>query len=256
MSDQTTPDESGPEATEPTMDVQADDGARTADKAPATASETAAVDEAPGSAEAPADDVRAGEREAVPFWRKVPLWLWIVLAVLLLGGGAVGIIASSGAFDPEPLPTPPAETITAAPPTPTATPIERTVEATEFSAALPDTVLDLALAEMIAGGTWTDREPAPLEAYVLTYSDGGAKSVTLDVAQYQDAESATSALPETVDGEAETGEVIAGGVPVGEYWILVAGEGNTTIMWRNSTALFVLRGDEALVRDVYRAFPL
>lgn len=224
MSEQTTPEEQGP-----------------AHQAPA---------ESPEVATTSADDDARGTR---PWWRRVPLWVWIVAAVVVLGGGAVGVLAGSGTFDPEPLPTPPAETVTAEPPTPTAEPVERGFEATAFSAVLPDTVLDLALAEIAEGGRWVETDP--IEAYALTYSDGGAKNVTLEAAQYADEETATAALPEAPEG-AETGEVMAGGVVVGEFWIYPTDEGITTVLWRNSTALLVLEGDEVVVRDVFRAFPL
>ena len=227
MSEQTTPEENGP------------------------AHE--ALTESPEVATTPDDDAAIATGTG-PWWRKVPLWLWIAAAVVILGGGAVGVLATSGTFDPAPLPTPPAETVTAPAPTPTAEPVERPFEPTAFSAVLPDSVLDLALAEIAAdAGRWTETDP--LEAYALTYSDGGAKEVTLEAAQYADEETATGALPDVMVDDVETGEVRAGGVVVGEYWIVPA-DGTASIVWRNSTAVFVLEGPEEVVRDVFRAFPL
>ena len=212
--------------------------------------------EAPEPTVAPADDdARSTSGEAVPFWRKVPLWAWIVAGVVVIGGAVVGGLAASGSFDPEPLPTPAAATVTAEPPTPTAEPIERGLEPTAFSAVLPDTVLDLVLAEMAEGGRWAEGTVEPLETYTLTYSDGGAKNVTVETAQYADEETAQRAIPEVM-ADFETGEVTAGGVVVGEYWIVPAAEGMSTVMWRNSTAVFWLEGDDTIVRDVFRAFPL
>ena len=166
------------------------------------------------------------------------------------------MLAASGTFDPEPLPTPPAETVTAEPPTPTVDPVERDFEPTAFSAVLPDTVLDLALAEIAEGGSLEDGEVAPIEAYTATYSDGGEKQVTLDAAQFADEETATSAVPELSGDSGETGEVLADGILVGEFAMVRGVNGAATLVWRNSTAVFVLEGPEDVVRDVYRAFPV
>ena len=157
-------------------------------------------------------------------------------------------------FDPEPLPTPPAETITLAPPSPTVEPVERGIEPTAFSAALPDTVLDLALAEMTEGGIFDDADP--LESYTLVLSDGGSRSVTVYAAQFQDVEATAAGWPELVADEVEQGEVTADGTVVGE-WVFAAVHSETgepAILWRNSTALLLVTGEEQLVRDVFRAF--
>ena len=205
---------------------------------------------------APASVEPTPESSDVPLWRKVPLWGWIAAGAVVVVGIVVGVLAGTGAFAPAPLPTPPAETVTAAPPRPTVEPVAREGEATPFSAALPDTVLDLALADFVAGGRFDDSNP--LESYTLVYSDGGSRSVTVYAAQFPDAEAAQAAMPTVMDDGIETGEVIAGGVVVGEY--MVAGlddySGEPAILWRNSTALFVVAGDEPLIRDVFTAFPL
>jgi len=190
-----------------------------------------------------------------PWWRTVPLWGWIVAGVVVVGGAVTGILAGTGAFTPAPLPTPPAETVTAAPPTPTVAPVEREGEPTAFSAALPDTVLDLALADFTPGSILD--ENLPLESYTLVYSDGGTRSVTVYAAQFADVEKAQAAYAGVEEG-AETGEVTAGGTVVGE-WVFAdmhAATNAPAIMWRNTTAVFVVSGEEALVRDVFTAFPL
>ena len=246
MSEQTTPDPEAsrePEA-RPVGDAVQDAGVGAA----AGADDDVAQRGAEGLATQGTDD-------DAPFWRKVPIWGWIVAGVVVLAGAVVAVLAATGAFTPAPLPTPPAATVTAEPPTPTAEPIERELEPTAFSAALPDTVLDLVLAEMSEGGRWAEGEVEALEAYALVFSDGGAKNVTLDAAQFADEEAAQRALPEVM-ADFETGEVTAGGAVVGEFWIAPAGEGVATVMWRNTTAVFVLEGDEEVVRDVFRAFPL
>lgn len=199
----------------------------------------------------------AAESAPAPFWRRVPLWGWIVAGVVVAAGAVLAVLGATGAFTPDPLPTPPAATVTAEPPTPTAEPIARELEPTAFSAALPDTVLDLALAEMGEGGRWAESEVPALEAYALAYSDGGARNVTLDAAQYADEETAQRALPEVM-ADFETGDVLVDGTAVGQFWVV---PGDSTedvfrIMWRNTTALFFLEGDEELVREVFRAFPM
>lgn len=218
-------------------------------------------DLAPGTGRHVADDDAsrsAADGASEPFWRRVPLWGWIVAGVVVVAGVVLAVLGATGAFAPAPLPTPPAATVTAEPPTPTAEPIEREVEPTAFSAALPDTVLDLALTEMSAGGRWAESDVPAIEAYTLAYSDGGAKNVTLDAAQFADEEAAQGALSEVVVDGAETGEVTAGGAVVGEYWIVpgASAEDVTTILWRNTTAVFLLEGDPEVVRDVFRAFPM
>lgn len=198
----------------------------------------------------------ADDASRAPWWRRVPVWAWVAGAAVVLGGGALGVLAASGTFDPEPLPTPPAETITLAPPSPTVEPVERGIEPTAFSAALPDTVLDLALAEMTEGGIFDDADP--LESYTLVLSDGGSRSVTVYAAQFQDVEATAAGWPELVADEVEQGEVTADGTVVGE-WVFAAVHSETgepAILWRNSTALLLVTGEEQLVRDVFRAFPL
>src|SRR5690554_1459826 len=150
-----------------------------------------------------------------PSRRKVPLWVWFVVAVVVLGGAVAGILAGTGAFTPEALPTPPAETVTATPPTPTVEPVAREGEPTAFSAALPDTVLDLALADFSPGGLFDDAKP--LESYTLVYSDGGSRTVTVYAAQFPDAEATAAGWPDLVTDEIEQGEVTAGGTVVGEW---------------------------------------
>lgn len=206
----------------------------------------------PASAgDSPADPVaRRRERRGGP---RVPLWAWLTAGLVVAAGVVLAVLAGSGAFTPEPLPTPPAPTVTAAPPTPTLEPVAREGEATVFSAALPDTVLDLALADFAPGSPLD--EAKPLESYTLVYSDGGARSVTVYAAQFPDAEAAAAALPQ--EGT-ETGEVSAGGAVVGE-WVLVGsypGTEQPALVWRNSTAVLVVTGEEQLARDVFTVFPL
>ena len=229
MSDQTTPEPEQPasDAVEPT-DVEADDAEH-------------------------ADAEHADAKRS----HKVPLWAWILGGVVVAAGIVVAILAGSGAFSaPEPLPTPPAETITAPPPSPRAEPVAREGEPTAFSAALPDTVLDLSLADFAPGGRFD--ETRALESFSLAYSDGAARSVALEAGQFEDPEAATRAFTRLVGDQSpvESGEVNAGGVAVGEFAQLVADDGSTVLVWRNTTAVFILSGEEALVRDVFTAFPL
>jgi|GEM_PF-2360928 len=267
MSEQTTPEpeQSGPapEESAPVEPAPADAGAGEAGPVDAGLGEVVGAAAAGGSPEGaavediePDDAEPAPESSDVPLWRKVPLWGWVAAGAVVVAGIVVGVLAGTGAFAPAPLPTPPAETVTAAPPRPTVEPVAREGEATPFSAALPDTVLDLALADFVAGGRFDDINP--LESYTLVYSDGGSRSVTVYAAQFPDAEAAQAAMPTVMDDGIETGEVTAGGVVVGEYIGVGLDDysGELSMMWRNSTALFVVAGDEPLIRDVFTAFPL
>jgi len=217
---------------------------------PAQAVSEQGVPEQPESGREPSSGAERPSR------RKVPLWVWIVAAVVVLGGAVAGILAGTGAFTPEALPTPPAETVTATPPTPTVEPVAREGEPTAFSAALPDTVLDLALADFAPGGILD--EAKPLESFTLVYSDGGSRSVTVYAAQFADAEAAQAAMPTILSDGVETGEVTASGAVVGEYGFAGAfgDAGQPAIVWRNTTAVLVVTGEEQLVRDVFAAFPL
>lgn len=190
--------------------------------------------------------------------RRFPLWAWIAAGVVIVAGAVVGVLAANGTFTPEAevLPTPPAETVTATPPTPTVEPVAREGEPTAFTAALPDTVLDLALADFSPGGELESVKP--IESYTLVYSDGGSRSVTVYAAQLKSVKAAERAFGKIAVEPTEQGEVSAGGSPVGELAVLAdfAGSGETALVWRNTTALFVVVGEESLVRDVHTVFPL
>lgn len=194
--------------------------------------------------------------EEPSFWARVPVWGWVVAAVVVLGGAVAGVLAATAGRSPEPLPTPPTVTVTAAPPSPTVEPVAREGEPTEFSQALPDTVLDLALADFAPGGGPLERSE-PLEAYTLVYSDGGARSVTVHAAQFLDAEAAAKAFRRLGRDAGEPVEVTtADGQVVGEQVELADVDGQPAVLWRNTTAVLLVVADLDLARSVFTVFPL
>ncbi|MCV2393241.1 hypothetical protein OEB99_02870 [Actinotalea sp. M2MS4P-6] len=216
--------------------------------------------------------------------RRLPVWVWIVSGVLLVGVAATGALLmvnrGGGPVPPE------AEVVTLPVPTPTVTAIDRE-PGTEFYDALPSEVLAFALAdtgdapELVGDGA--------LEAYWMDYSDG-SQEVSVLAGQWEtaeeadavygrlaDAASADAAVPsataepstETEDTSAmadettsaapsavEEGAVLVDGQEVGSYTIASHADGTALAVWSNGTVVLTASGPLAAVRDVYEAFPL
>lgn len=138
-------------------------------------------------------------------------------------------------------------TVVAPVPTPALTPIEPATD-TELAAALPTTVLELALT---AQESATVPEGALL-AYRLTYSDGQQETI-LDVVQWPSADLAAEHLTQV---EGELGEPLREGeVTVGEE---VAGRHvvtETDAVWTNGTVVLHLQAPSGAGR-IYDAYPL
>ncbi|NLE70857.1 MAG: hypothetical protein GX609_02005 [Actinomycetales bacterium] len=224
-----------------------------------------------------------------PRRRRPPVWLLVLLGLVVVGGAVTAVMLLTDREPPEPEP---ARTITLPPPTPTIDPVER-AEGTAFEQALPSTVLQFALTEIV------EHEPfmvaGALEAYLLTYSDGGDATLTLAAGQWRTAEEAAAQLDAVL---AEVGEVPEGsleppepeqpaaeptegategatttptaeplpdpvqgpvevdGAEVGRFVYVPREDGSGTLWWTNTTVFFRLDGPWAEIRDVFRAFPL
>lgn len=137
------------------------------------------------------------DRNTPPPRRRPPLWLLVLIGVVVLGGVAAAVLLLMNREAPE---APPAETVTLPAPTPTIDPIER-AEGTAFAGALPSTVLQFALTEFV------EHEPlmaaGALEAYRLTYSDGGADTLVVVAGQWRDAAGATAQYDAVLAGLVE-----------------------------------------------------
>ena len=206
----------------------------------------------------------SGAQPAAPVRRRraVPTWVWVLLGVLVVAGVVAAVLAQINAQpQPAPLP-PPAATVTLPPPSPTVDPIDPG-DGTEFFDALPRTLLSYALATSEADADAV--VAGALEAYTLTYTDGGDVTLTVQAAQYPDATKAEAALDDALAAvtgsdatpapEVEEGVVEVDGVQVGRYVMVRNGE-QGSVMWTNGTALLRLGGPADALRDAYAAFPL
>ena len=201
----------------------------------------------------------------VSFWRRVPVWVFIVVGVLLVGAGTVTALLMSnrgGTMAPE------AEVVTLPVPTASIDPIERS-EGTAFYEALPSTVLAFALSDSADAPALL--ELGALEAYELAYSDG-EDSVVVLAGQWPTDEAATAAFEkmsgtaaDPADDEttaspttdaADGGDVTVDGAVVGTWTMTVDPDGAGELTWSNGTAVLQLSGQADGLRDVYSAFPL
>ncbi|WP_258724442.1 hypothetical protein [Cellulomonas sp. NS3] len=196
-----------------------------------------------------------------------------VAAVVVVGGVLIAVLTGG---DDEPGAAPAAETVTLAPPTPTAQPVAR-ASTTAFAAALPPSVLQYALASSGPEDAWT--AAGALEAYTETYSDGGTAQVVVQSGQWETPEEAAAqlaalatGLPAGIPADAsaspspgattapaplpQTGEVVVDGQPVGTFTIVDAGDGSGIALWSNGTTVFRATAPVEQIRDVYAAFPL
>lgn len=183
------------------------------------------------------------------------LALLLVLAIVLLTA-----FVWPGFARPEPE-TPPV-TVTAPPPTPTIAATGRPENQTAFLAALPDTILQLAVREVGEHPEWVGDRSA-IEAWAVRYADGDgadAETVTLVAGQWEEEDTAAEAFDALLADAGEptsTGDVTVEGEATGTYAVTPgAEEGQSVVTWRNGTAVFRATGPSALVEDFYTAFPL
>ncbi len=184
----------------------------------------------------------------------VGLLLVVALVLAFLAWAWPGFARADA--EPEPAPT---VTVTAGAPSPTLEPVERT-GTTAFAQALPGTVLDLVLRSESATDAWT--AASALEAHQLVYADGegdDATSVTVVAGQWPtpaEAEVAAADLVAAAGEPVDTGDVTVEGEVAGTYAVTTGADGQTTVTWRNGTAVLQATGPADVVEDVYAAFPL
>jgi len=159
-------------------------------------------------------------------------------------------------------PEAPPVTVTAPPPTPTVEATGRPENQTAFLAALPDSVLQLAVREVAEHAPWAD-DLSAVEAWDVRYAEGDeadAQSVALVAGQWEDDGAAGEAYEALAQGAGEptsTGDVTVDDEVTGTYAVTPgAQEGQSVVTWRNGTAVFQATGPSALVEDFYSAFPL
>ncbi|TGO05735.1 hypothetical protein [Serinibacter arcticus] len=185
------------------------------------------------------------------------------IATIVAGGIAVAVVVLVVLLlvqpDPEPEATPepvPGETVTAPVPTATVPPVERDTS-TAFSAALPSTVLQWAVADQVVAEDV--RAAGALEAYALTYTDGddATGDVTLATAQWRSPEAAAAHLASLgLTGEpVRSEEVLAGGAAVGAMTAYpdVDGSGER-VAWTNGATTFVVTAPDGTATTFYDAF--
>lgn len=214
-----------------------------------------------------------------------PRWL---LPAVIGGSGALvatavvgGIVLANQGGSAEPVPVT-ASTIRLPSPTPSIEPVAREAS-TPFAKALPTSVLQYALATSQEASGWL--EAGALEAYVETFTDGGAGEVIVQSGQFATADEARAhfqalmaelpmaeiaqAATATEDAEKpapaptagrdqlpQTGPVQVGGKRAGTYAAADLGDGTAAVVWFNGTAAFRVVAPLADALDVYRAFPL
>ncbi|NTW40548.1 MAG: hypothetical protein HGA44_11795 [Cellulomonadaceae bacterium] len=191
--------------------------------------------------------------------RRPPLWVLIAIGVVVVGlaiGGAL-MLANRGTTE-----VPEAEVVTLPVPTPTVEPAARE-PGTAFADALPTNVRQFVFAT-------TAPEPAlltagALEGYLLTYTDGGAVTLTVHAGQWATPEAATAAYqvlaaaqtalaadPATVEEAA----VLVAGSEAGRSTLVPRADGTGSVTWSNGTVVLQLEGPADAIGDVYAAFSL
>lgn len=193
----------------------------------------------------------------------------IVVGVLVLGGVVTALVLTMNRSST------PAATVTSTTqlpsPTPTVAPAARE-KGSAFLDALPSSVLQYAWASVAADQAW--RTSGALEAYDVTYTDGGSGTVLVRAGQWRTAAEVT-AFQTTLTGQlatkagsptagstastgpaTSTGDVTVGGVKVGTWTIVPQSDGAGTVVWSNGTTLFEANGPASELADLYAAFPL
>lgn len=244
-----------------------------------------------GGADDGGTDDSGGADGRGPFWRRLPVWAYVVAAAVLVGVVVLVLVLLNRPGSAEELEP---EVVTLPVPTPTIDAIERD-EGTPFFESLPSTVLVWALAEyaededlLIAGA---------VEAYLMTYSDG-ERTLTVQAGQWPTADAADAALEQllTQAGEAEDaaaddaagedaadevtddaagdeatddsatdegatiepeeGVVEVDGTQVGRYVLRPTADGAGELWWTNQSVLIRIQGPAEDIRDVFAGFPL
>ncbi len=193
----------------------------------------------------------------------------LVVGVLVLGGIVTAIVMTLNRGG-SPVAAVTSTTLLPSP-TPTVAPAARE-KGSAFLDALPSSVLQYAWASVAADEAW--RTSGALEAYDVTYTDGGSGTVLVRAGQWRTAAEVT-AFQTTLTGQlatkagsptagstasagpaTSTGDVTVGGVTVGTWTIVPQADGAGTVVWSNGTTLFEASGPASELADLYAAYPL
>ncbi len=217
---------------------------------PATAPELDAEDHMHGLA----DESPTGEHDVTATApRKRRRWIWWVILALLVASAA-GVVVYTMYLRPEPI-TLPVPTVTAPPATPVGEPMA-IPDPTDFVAALPDTVeTDVLMAYTnIDPATETDLPARVAEHHRLSYGTGtGAPHFVVNAYQHYTVEAAEQAYDFWATEDADVEPVLVDGEQVGDRALTTEGDAGK-VVWRNTTALFVLNGGDESVLDFYEHF--
>lgn len=197
-----------------------------------------------------------------------------IAAVVLVGVGIALAVTLGGSGDPGAAET---RTTVLASPTPTVAPAARE-PGSAFLTALPSTVLQYAWSAVTPDAEWS--AAGAVEAYDVTYTDGGTAQVTVRAGQWATADevtathekvvtaltgavgaAATPAATTDATGTPETaavtqGNVTVAGAVVGSWTIVPGGGGSGAVVWSNGTTLFEATGPTSELANLYAAFPL
>ena len=189
--------------------------------------------------------------EEPPARKRGLMWLWIVLAAIVVGVTAF-VLAQTVFATPEPIIVP-GVTVTEPAPSPTISPLA-IASPTPFLAAIPSTV-----------GTYSLTATAPAdnldaatygrtaEAHRLTYRSG-ATEVTVLAIQYYSADDATAAWTALAGPSPASTPVMVGGAEAGQKASVTTP--TPAIVWRNGTAVFVLTGPSTELEAFYEKYGL
>lgn len=184
--------------------------------------------------------------------RRRRLVLWIVLAALLAGAAGTFVYRMYFLPEPEILAVP---TIVAEAPMPTAKPIVVT-DSSDFVAAMPGTVgTDVLIAYEVTDTVGDTTLPArAAEKVTLEYGPGPSSKVfTVEAFQHYNEEDAKTAYSSYATGATDVEDVKVDGADVGER--AYSAKGSTgTVVWRNGTAVFDVKGPADEVLHFYEHF--
>lgn len=154
-----------------------------------------------------------------------------------------------------------APTTLMASPTPTVSPVERPFQ-TSFTAALPESVLQYALASSVENTDWLGR--GAIEAYTEEFDDGAGGALVVSEGQWATSAQALDVLADlTVTSTSadaanhpQMGPVNVNGANAGRYILAINDDDTETITWTNGSAVLQLTGPPTEVTRAFSAFTI
>ncbi|MCR6712328.1 MAG: hypothetical protein NVV57_06345 [Demequina sp.] len=178
------------------------------------------------------------------------LWLWILLAVVVLALVGIGYAVLN---KPDPAVIP-GVTVTEPAPSPTIVPSPAPT-GSDFQAAMPATVGTYSLvgAEVLDPADVALTAGRVADGVDLTYRSGD-DTMKVRALQYFNEDDAKAMFTQFAGEDAATEPVEAGGTTVGEKAIITSPKPG--IVWRNGTSVFILTGPALQLTDFYEQFGL